>query len=191
MLGIAAGVAQWITDSAPQPILNDSFNLIFGGGNFGPLPGLIVWGGLFVVVGAVVLNKTRFGRQVLATGGNRTAAEFTGIKTKRIKFQVLLISATVASVAGMLYAGRLRSGRFQWGAGNELSPWVARTPGTSAGGATACPASARWTGSASSRSSTRAASTACCPWSTRTPCGEAARPGSRPASRSPTARFAH
>lgn len=121
MLGIAAGVAQWITDSAPQPILSDSFNLIFGGGNFGPLPGLIVWGGLFVVLGAVVLNKTRFGRQVLATGGNRTAAEFTGIKTKRIKFQVLLISATVASVAGMLYAGRLQSGRFQWGAGDELS----------------------------------------------------------------------
>ncbi len=121
MLGIAAGVAQWITNSAPQPILNDTFNLVFGGGNFGPIPGLIVWGGLFVAVGAVVLNKTRFGRQVLATGGNRTAAEFTGVRTRRIKFQVLLISATVASVAGMLYAGRLQSGRFQWGTGDELS----------------------------------------------------------------------
>ncbi|MCW2791941.1 MAG: transporter permease [Nocardioides sp.] len=121
MLGIAAGVAQWITDSAPQPILDDTFNLIFGGGNFGPVPGLIMWGAVFVAVGAVVLNKTKFGRQVLATGGNRTAAEFTGIKTRRIKFQVLLLSATVASVAGMLYAGRLQSGRFQWGAGDELS----------------------------------------------------------------------
>lgn len=121
MLGIAAGVAQWITSSAPQPILNDTFNLTFGGGDFGPIPGLVVWGAVFVAIGAVVLNKTRFGRQVLATGGNRTAAEFTGIKTRRIKFQVLLISATVASVAGMLYAGRLQSGRFQWGAGDELS----------------------------------------------------------------------
>lgn len=121
MLGIAAGVAQWITDSAPQPILNDTFILAFGGGDFGPLPGLIIWGAIFVAVGALVLNKTRFGRQVLATGGNRTAAEFTGVKTRRIKFQVLLISATVASIAGMLYAGRLQSGRFQWGTGDELS----------------------------------------------------------------------
>ena len=121
MLGIAAGVAQWITSSAPQPILNDAFNLTFGGGDLGPVPGLIIWGAVFVALGALVLNKTRFGRQVLATGGNRTAAEFTGIKTRRIKFQVLLISATVASVAGMLYAGRLQSGRFQWGAGDELS----------------------------------------------------------------------
>jgi ribose transport system permease protein len=121
MLGIAAGVAQRITDSAPQPILSDTYNLMFGGGNFGPVPGLLVWMALAVALGAVGLAKTRFGRQVLATGGNRTAADFTGINTKRIKFQVLLISATAAAVAGMLYAGRLESGRFQWGAGDELS----------------------------------------------------------------------
>lgn len=121
MLGIAVGVAQWITASAPQPILNDTFNMLFGSGNFGPIPGLVVWSAVFVAIGAVVLNRTKFGRQVLATGGNRNAAEFTGINTKRIKFQVLLISAMAASVAGMLYAGRLQSGRFQWGSGDELS----------------------------------------------------------------------
>jgi ribose transport system permease protein len=121
MLGIAAGVAQWITDSAPQPILDDTYNLIFGGGNFGPIPGLLVWMAIFVALGAIVLAKTRFGRQVLATGGNRVAAEFSGVRTQRIKFQVMLLSAVVASVAGMLYAGRLESGRFQWGAGDELS----------------------------------------------------------------------
>jgi ribose transport system permease protein len=121
MMGVAAGVAQWITASAPQPILNDTFNLMFGSGNFGPIPGLIVWMAIFVAVGALVLSKTRFGRQVLATGGNRTAAEYTGVNTKRIKFQVLLLSGTVAAVAGMLYAGYLQSGRFQWGAGDELS----------------------------------------------------------------------
>ncbi|HEY3003681.1 MAG TPA: ABC transporter permease [Kribbellaceae bacterium] len=121
MLGIALGVAQWITDSAPQPILDDRFNLTFGGGDFGPVPGLIVWMLLFVGLGALVLGKTRFGRQVVATGGNRVAAQFTGVNTKRIKFTVLLISGTVAAIAGMLYAGRLQSGRFQWGTGDELS----------------------------------------------------------------------
>ena len=121
MLGIAFGLAQWITDSAPQPILSYAYNLAFGSGNLGPFPGLVVWMAIFVAVGAIVLSKTRFGRQVLATGGNRTAAEFTGINTKRIKFEVLLISGTVAAFAGMLYAGRLQSGRFQWGQGDELS----------------------------------------------------------------------
>jgi ribose transport system permease protein len=121
MLGVAAGVAQWITDSAPQPILDDRFILVFGGGDLGPIPGLLIWMAVFVAIGAVVLNRTRFGRRVVATGGNRTAAEYTGVDTKRIKFQVLLLSAVVAAIAGMLYAGRLQSGRFQWGAGDELS----------------------------------------------------------------------
>jgi ribose transport system permease protein len=121
MLGIAVGTAQWITASAPIPILDDAYNTIFGSGNIGPIPGLIIWSGVFVAVGAVVLARTKFGRQVLATGGNRTAADFTGINTKRITFQVLLLSGLVASVAGMLYAGRLQSGRFQWGTGDELS----------------------------------------------------------------------
>jgi ribose transport system permease protein len=121
MQGIAFGLAQWITNSAPQPILDDTFNSIFGSGNLGALPGLVVWSGIAVVLGAVALAKTPFGRRVLATGGNRTAAEYTGIKTKRVKFQVLLLSASVASLAGILYAGRLQSGRFQWGSGDELS----------------------------------------------------------------------
>lgn len=121
MLGIAVGTAQWITASAPIPILDDTYNTIFGSGNIGPVPGLIIWSGVFVAAGAIVLARTKFGRQVLATGGNRIAADFTGINTKRITFQVLLLSGLVASVAGMLYAGRLQSGRFQWGTGDELS----------------------------------------------------------------------
>ena len=32
-----------------------------------------------------------------------------------------MISAMAASLAGMLYAGRLHSGRFQWGAGDEMN----------------------------------------------------------------------
>jgi len=121
MLGIAAGIAQWITKSAPQPILSDLYNKVFGSGDIGPIPGLIVWMIIVVVIGAIVLAKTRFGRQVLATGGNPIAAKFTGINTTSITFRVLLISALLAALAGMLYAGQLQSGRYQWGTGDELS----------------------------------------------------------------------
>ncbi|MBC7518543.1 MAG: ABC transporter permease [Microbacteriaceae bacterium] len=121
MLGLVVGVARWITDSAPIPIADPFFNALFGGGDIGIIPGLLIWALVFVAVGALVMNKTKFGRQVLATGGNQTAAQFTGINTSRIKFTVLVLSGLAASVAGMLYAGRLQSGRFQWGTGDELS----------------------------------------------------------------------
>jgi ribose transport system permease protein len=97
------------------------YNAIFGGGNLGPIPGLLLWTVVAVAIGWVVLNKTRFGRQVLATGGNRVAAEYTGVNTRRITFTVMLVSSVVAAIAGMLYAGRLESGRYQWGTGDELS----------------------------------------------------------------------
>lgn len=121
MLGIAVGAARWITDSAPVPVLDDAFNNIFGSGQIGPVPSLLIWMGVVFVVGHVILRKTAYGRRVLATGGNESAARFSGVSTRRIKFYVLLASSTVAAVAGMLYAGRLQSGRYQWGEGDELS----------------------------------------------------------------------
>jgi ribose transport system permease protein len=121
MLGIAHGTAQWITDSAPQPILNDSFNNVFGTGDLGPIPSLVIWTAVAVAIGHVLLRRTGYGRGVLATGGNEEAARFSGVPTRRIKFTVMMASSTVAAVAGMLYAGRLQSGRFQWGEGDELS----------------------------------------------------------------------
>jgi ribose transport system permease protein len=121
MLGIAHGSAQWITDSAPQPILENSFNDIFGSGDLGPVPSLVIWTIAAVLLGHVVLRHTAFGRGVLATGGNEEAARFSGVPTKRIKFSVMVLASVAASIAGMLYAGRLQSGRFQWGEGDELS----------------------------------------------------------------------
>ncbi|HEY1722999.1 MAG TPA: ABC transporter permease [Magnetospirillaceae bacterium] len=121
MMGIAKGVSMWISATAAIPILNQTYAYVFGGGNVGPVPILLVWTAVFAVVGHLVLRKTTFGRRVLATGGNETAARYTGIDTRAIKMQVLIVSSVTAAVAGMLYAGRLQSGRFQFGEGDELS----------------------------------------------------------------------
>ena len=121
MMGIAKGTAMWISATAAVPILNKTYYSMFGSGNFGPVPGLLIWALIAAVIGHIALRKTTFGRKVLATGGSETAARFTGIKTHNIKMQVLVISSITAALAGMLYAGRLRSGRFQLGEGDELS----------------------------------------------------------------------
>lgn len=121
MLGIAHGSAMWITGTAPQPILDDAFNGLFGSGDIGPFPSLIFWTVVTVVIGHVVLRKTGYGRRVLATGGNAVAARFSGVDTRRITFAVLTVMGVTAAFAGMLLAGRLQSGRFTFGEGFELS----------------------------------------------------------------------
>ncbi len=121
MMGIAKGIAMWVSDTKAIPILSRNYSWVFGGGNIGPIPVLLFWTLSACVLGHIVLRKTTFGRWVLATGGSETAARYSGIDTATIKFQVLIISSTAAAIAGMLYAGRLQSGRFQLGEGDELS----------------------------------------------------------------------
>lgn len=122
MLGIASGLAQWITDTAPVPVREDFFNNLFGGLRIGgEIPSLLIWMVVFAVAGHIALRKTAFGREVLATGGNEMSARFSGVNTRAITLKVLVLSSVVASIAGMLYVGRLQSGRFQWGQGDELS----------------------------------------------------------------------
>ncbi|MGL4278722.1 MAG: ABC transporter permease [Albidovulum sp.] len=121
MMGIAKGVAMWISDTAAVPILSPGYSWVFGGGSVGPIPVLLFWMAIIAGVGHVALRRSGFGRRVLATGGGETAARYSGIDTGAIKFRVLVLSSCAAALAGMLYAGRLQSGRFQLGEGDELS----------------------------------------------------------------------
>ncbi|PLL14308.1 ABC transporter permease [Tabrizicola sp. TH137] len=121
MMGIAKGVAMWISDTAAVPILSPGYSWIFGGGSVGPIPVLMFWMALIAGIGHIALRRSGFGRKVLATGGGETAARYSGIDTRSIKFKVLVLSSCAAALAGMLYAGRLQSGRFQLGEGDELS----------------------------------------------------------------------
>ncbi|BCL70632.1 ABC transporter permease [Vibrio nigripulchritudo] len=121
MMGIAKGIAMWISDTAAVPIISPTYTWLFGSGSIGIVPVLLIWTLVFAVIGHIVLKRTTFGRRVLATGGSETAARYSGINTKSVKFRVLVISSLAAVMAGMLYAGRLHSGRFQLGEGDELS----------------------------------------------------------------------
>jgi ribose transport system permease protein len=121
MMGMARGAGMWVSHTAAVPIVDRTFSYAFGSGNIGPLPVLVLWMAATAVVAHVALRHTPFGQKVLATGGGETAARYSGVNTWLIKFQVLLLTALAASLAGMLYAGRCGSGRFQLGEGDELS----------------------------------------------------------------------
>jgi ribose transport system permease protein len=121
MMGVIRGFAMWITNTAAVPIQNSTFNTIFGIGNVGGLPVLLLWTVVFAVVGYLLLNRMRFGRHTLAVGGNESAARFSGINTQSIKIRVMMMSGLFAAIAGVMYAARMQSGRWTFGEGDELS----------------------------------------------------------------------
>lgn len=126
MMSILTGLARITTNLEPVPITNQTFVFWFGSGDLGPVPILLVWTAGFVVAGHLLLRATPFGRHVLATGGNRIAARYSGIDTDRVKVAALVMSATCAAVAGMLFAGRLHGARYTLGE-TELMTVIAAT----------------------------------------------------------------
>ncbi len=57
-----------------------------------------------IVIATYLLHFTVFGRYVFAIGGNRDAAEYSGIPVKRVETMTYVISAGLAGVAGISYA---------------------------------------------------------------------------------------
>lgn len=60
---------------------------------------------LFAVVMSILLNRTLYGRSVLAIGQNMRAAWLAGIKVERIRFLTYMLSAVLAALCGFLLSG--------------------------------------------------------------------------------------
>ncbi|MFO1142474.1 MAG: ABC transporter permease [Amaricoccus sp.] len=120
MMQFVRGLDMRITYTNPVAIKDKGFTYLFGSGKLFGVPSLVIWSVVIAVIGHIVLKYTRFGREVLATGGNRLAAEYSGVKIRRVKFAVFLISGAAAALAGLLYSGMMQTARFNFGEGAEL-----------------------------------------------------------------------
>jgi ribose transport system permease protein len=121
MAGVVAGMARNLTDLQAVAVTDETYTNVFGSGDIGPIPILVVWTGLVLGLGHLVYRKSAFGRRVLATGGNRIAARHSGVNTDRVRISVLVISATSAALAGLLYTGRLHGARYTLGEADLLT----------------------------------------------------------------------
>jgi len=65
---------------------------------------------LFIIFG-FLLNKTTYGRNTLAIGGNKEAARLAGISVDRIKIIIFAVQGFVAGAAGVVLASRMTSGQ--------------------------------------------------------------------------------
>ncbi|MFW6719501.1 ABC transporter permease [Streptomyces sp. MAR4 CNY-716] len=87
-------------------------------GTFVPYP--IALFAVLAVLAAVLLHMTGFGRSLYAIGAQEDAAWFAGIRVKRIKLALFVVSGLMASFAGIVYTLRYGSARADNGLGLEL-----------------------------------------------------------------------
>ncbi|TIO78814.1 MAG: ABC transporter permease [Mesorhizobium sp.] len=119
-LSIGRGMMYMVTRGVPvTPETPDAFSLL-GQGYVGPVPVPVVIMLILMVLFALIMKRTRFGRHVYATGGNEQAARLSGVKTNRVKLAVYMLSSTIASLAGIIGFSRYLTAEPASGFGSEL-----------------------------------------------------------------------
>ena len=118
-MNIARGAAYVYTGGQPIRVMSDAFNFI-GAGYLGEIPMPIIYLVIIVTVSVLIMSKSRLGRHIYAVGGNRVAANFSGIRTGRVLFFAYLFSGLMASIAGVVLASRMFSGQPTAGQGAEM-----------------------------------------------------------------------
>jgi putative multiple sugar transport system permease protein len=74
---------------------------------FKNLPWVLVLLAVLVLAYSLMANRSVFGRQIYAVGGNLQAATLSGVKVKSIVFWIFVNMGVLAAIAGIIFAGRL------------------------------------------------------------------------------------
>ncbi|MFV2145914.1 MULTISPECIES: multiple monosaccharide ABC transporter permease [Isoptericola] len=80
------------------------------------LPVVLIILAVLIIAYTLVTQKSVFGRHIYAVGGNRHAAELSGVAVRKINFWIFVNMGFLASIAGVVFSSRMNSA--QPGAGN-------------------------------------------------------------------------
>lgn len=107
-MSILRGAAYLLLDNA-QKFVQTPLRVIGNSRLFGLIPTPTILMLAITAAGILVLRYTRFGRYVLAVGGNRNSAVFSGLNVTRIRIGAYAICGACAALGGIVYAGRIGS----------------------------------------------------------------------------------
>lgn len=120
MLNVTYGSAALISKGFPVTTLPDWYNWIGAGQLFGLFPVPAVWLLMAFAAVYVIMNLTRFGREVYAVGGNPEAARLSGINVSFIKIVILVAVQVLAAFSGIILSAQVMSGSSTFGRGYEM-----------------------------------------------------------------------
>lgn len=109
MFTIARGLALWMSGKTPISTATLEQVRWFGNGRLLGVPVPVLVFLTVFAAGWVLLNRTRYGRYVIAVGGNAEAARISGIRNDRIIFSVYALSGLCVGIGAVLLSGRLAS----------------------------------------------------------------------------------
>jgi inositol transport system permease protein len=128
MLTVARGFALIYTSGRPVSELIPSLTF-FGDKIFNVIPVPVIVFAIMIVISHILLNKTRFGKNTYAIGGNITAAEVSGVNVSKYLILIYTYCGLLAGLAAIVFAGRVGSVHPGAADGYELTAIASTTIG--------------------------------------------------------------
>lgn len=119
-MNVAQGIAYIYSGGRSARITNSAYTQIGTGKLFGFLPLPVLYMTILIIIFIILLNKTRFGTNIYAIGGNREAARLSGVPSKKVEITVYTIAGLLAALAGIVLSARMYSGQPSVGQGYEM-----------------------------------------------------------------------
>ncbi len=119
MMNIGRGIARIYTKAQTISVLNDQY-MFWGMGSIFGIPIQLFCIIAVVAVSSFILNRTQMGRHIYAVGGNKQAAQYSGIRVKKVTFFVFIYCSLLASLAGILTVGRTFTATMTLGESAEM-----------------------------------------------------------------------
>ncbi|MGA8262011.1 MAG: ABC transporter permease [Arenicellales bacterium] len=120
MSSVGFGIALSMTGGVPVYGVPDAYGSIFGFGRWLGVPAPVYVTVALIIFMYFVLNWTRMGRYFYAIGGNRRAAELSGISSRLYLFMAYVLCGTLATITGLMLTARLGTGEANIGASMPL-----------------------------------------------------------------------
>lgn len=118
-LALYRGLAEGISQARSVRGYPEWFYFI-GQENLFGVPGQLWLLLIAIVVAAIVLDRTIFGRTLYAIGNNETAARFSGLPVDRVKLIIYTLSGLMAGLSACVLVSRVTTTRSDMGIGYEL-----------------------------------------------------------------------
>ena len=115
------GIIAITTENLAISGFSSSFKMIGQNKLFGMVPLPVVYALIIGIIGHIILVKTKYGRAILAIGGNRETAYLAGINVRAKCLTVFIATSMLAALSGVLMASRFASAQPAAGTGTELT----------------------------------------------------------------------
>lgn len=116
---VGRGFTEILSGGISIRITNDSYTAL-AMTSAGNISIIVIYAAAVLLLTWLLLNKTRFGQYIFAIGGNKLAAQYSGVNVKKFRMIAFVYCGFLSGIGGLIWSARLGTAAATLGIGFEM-----------------------------------------------------------------------